>query len=139
MLFNQQAFFFFFWYISNRYIHVVNNDFTRWEMYAIGGSGNPTVNSQGNRYTAPDNSYAREVTKRLDTEVGEWKGWNWRSEGDVMVNGAFFVDSGEGAEAKYEKAYSVEPKSADRITLLTMSAGVLGVARYVYMDKTPLK
>lgn len=111
------------------YIHVVNNDFTRWEMYAIGGSGNPTVNSQGNRYTAPDNSYAKEVTKRLDTGVGEWKGWNWRSEGDVMVNGAFFVDSGEGAEAQYEKAYSVEPKSADRITLLTMSAGVLGVAR----------
>lgn len=32
------------------YIHVVNNDFTRWEMYAIGGSGGPTINSQGNRY-----------------------------------------------------------------------------------------
>ncbi|OIV92169.1 hypothetical protein TanjilG_30810 [Lupinus angustifolius] len=111
------------------YIHVVNNDFTRWEMYAIGGSGEPTINSQGNRYMAPTNPFAKEVTKRVDTEEGMWKGWNWRSEGDIMVNGAFFVASGEEVEVKYEKAYSVEPKSADRISILTMSAGVLGVAR----------
>lgn len=43
------------------YIHVVNNDFTAWEMYAIGGSANPTINSQGNRYTAPINPNAKEV------------------------------------------------------------------------------
>lgn len=43
------------------YIHVVNNDFTAWEMYAIGGSANPTINSQGNRYTAPIDPNAKEV------------------------------------------------------------------------------
>lgn len=43
------------------YIHIVNNDFTEWEMYAIGGSANPTINSQGNRYTAPFNPNAKEV------------------------------------------------------------------------------
>ena len=43
------------------YIHVVNNDFQSWEMYAIGGSGNPTINSQGNRYIAPGNPNAKEV------------------------------------------------------------------------------
>ncbi|KAM5559707.1 putative pectate lyase 12 [Rosa sericea] len=109
------------------YIHVVNNDFTAWEMYAIGGSGNPTINSQGNRYTAPTNRNAKEVTKRVDTEEGSWKGWNWRSEGDIMVNGAFFVASGAGVEIKYEKAYSVEPKSAVLIDQLIMHAGALGV------------
>ncbi|KAB2098240.1 hypothetical protein ES319_A01G225500v1 [Gossypium barbadense] len=109
------------------YIHVVNNDFTQWEMYAIGGSGNPTINSQGNRYTAPSNPNAKQVTKRVDTDEGDWKGWNWRSEGDVMVNGAYFVASGEGVEFKYEKAYSVEPKSAVLIDQLTMHSGVLGV------------
>ncbi|KAJ4827178.1 hypothetical protein Tsubulata_050278 [Turnera subulata] len=109
------------------YIHVVNNDFTRWEMYAIGGSGNPTINSQGNRYTAPSNRNAKEVTKRVDTREDEWRGWNWRSEGDIMVNGAFFVASGEELEVKYEKAYSVEPKSAVLIDQLTMHSGVLGV------------
>jgi len=43
------------------YIHVVNNDFTAWEMYAIGGSASPTINSQGNRYTAPIDPNAKEV------------------------------------------------------------------------------
>ena len=43
------------------YIHVVNNDFTQWEMYAIGGSANPTINSQGNRYIAPSDPNAKEV------------------------------------------------------------------------------
>ncbi|XP_011094589.1 probable pectate lyase 12 [Sesamum indicum] len=108
------------------YIHVVNNDFTRWEMYAIGGSGNPTINSQGNRYIAPYDRNAKEVTKRVDTSEDEWRGWNWRSEGDIMVNGAFFVASGQGVEVKYEKAYSVEPKSAAYIDQITLNAGVLG-------------
>jgi pectate lyase len=43
------------------YFHVVNNDYTHWEMYAIGGSANPTINSQGNRYLAPANAFAKEV------------------------------------------------------------------------------
>lgn len=43
------------------YFHVVNNDYTHWEMYAIGGSANPTINSQGNRYNAPVNPFAKEV------------------------------------------------------------------------------
>lgn len=43
------------------YIHVVNNDFRYWEIYVIGGSDNPTINSQGNRYIAPENRYIKEV------------------------------------------------------------------------------
>ncbi|XP_073112159.1 probable pectate lyase 5 [Elaeis guineensis] len=111
------------------YIHVVNNDFTQWEMYAIGGSANPTINSQGNRYTAPSNPNAKEVTKRVDTDEGDWAGWNWRTEGDIMVNGAFFVPSGAGLEATYAKAESVNPKPAALIDQLTMNAGVLGGPR----------
>ncbi|PIA37174.1 hypothetical protein AQUCO_03000036v1 [Aquilegia coerulea] len=112
------------------YIHVVNNDFTQWEMYAIGGSANPTINSQGNRYTAPSNLNAKEVTKRVETADGEWANWDWRSDGDEMVNGAFFVPSGGGAGAKYARESSVEPKSqpksAGMIDRLTMNAGVMG-------------
>ena len=67
------------------------------------------------------------MTKRVETPDGEWKGWNWRSEGDILVNGAFFVASGEGAEMRYEKAYSVEPKSASFIDQITFHSGVLGV------------
>ncbi|TQD93824.1 hypothetical protein C1H46_020596 [Malus baccata] len=67
------------------YIHVVNNDFTRWEMYAIGGRGNPTINRQGNRYTAPQDQNAKEVTKRVDTNEGDWSDWNWRTERNGTV------------------------------------------------------
>ena len=30
-------------------------------MYAIGGSAEPTINSQGNRYAAPMDRFAKEV------------------------------------------------------------------------------
>ncbi|KAJ1436251.1 Pectin lyase fold/virulence factor [Sesbania bispinosa] len=111
------------------YIHVVNNDFTQWEMYAIGGSANPTINSQGNRYTAPTDPNAKEVTKRVDTDERQWSDWNWRTEGDIMVNGAFFVPSGAGLSAQYAQASSVQPKSAVQIDQLTMYSGVFGDPR----------
>ncbi|KFK34736.1 hypothetical protein AALP_AA5G186200 [Arabis alpina] len=112
------------------YIHVVNNDFTSWKMYAIGGSGNPTINSQGNRYSAPSDPSAKEVTKRVDTrDDGEWSNWNWRSEGDLMENGAFFVSSGEGMSSMYSKASSMGPKAASSVDQLTQNAGVFGGPR----------
>ena len=43
------------------FFHIVNNDYTHWMMYAIGGSQNPTIVSQGNRFIAPDNLDAKEV------------------------------------------------------------------------------
>ncbi|KAK1396525.1 Pectate lyase [Heracleum sosnowskyi] len=111
------------------YFHVVNNDFTEWKMYAIGGSASPTINSQGNRYMAPSDPSAKEVTKRVDTEEGDWAGWNWRTDGDVLENGAYFVPSGQGLSNQYVKAASVEPKSAAMIDQLTSTAGVLGGPR----------
>ncbi|XP_024009521.1 probable pectate lyase 9 [Eutrema salsugineum] len=111
------------------YFHVVNNDYTHWEMYAIGGSANPTINSQGNRYAAPKNRSAKEVTKRIKTETSEWKNWNWRSEGDMLVNGAFFIPSGEGASASYARASSLTAKPASMVDSITSTAGALGCRR----------
>ncbi|KAG9447610.1 hypothetical protein H6P81_013738 [Aristolochia fimbriata] len=36
------------------YAHVVNNRYDEWRMYAIGGSANPTILSEGNYFIAPD-------------------------------------------------------------------------------------
>ncbi|XP_061337800.1 uncharacterized protein LOC133284749 [Gastrolobium bilobum] len=36
-----------------------------------------------------------------------------------MVNGAFFLDYGEGGEVKYQNAFSVNPKSADHFSVFT--------------------
>ncbi|KAJ9547864.1 hypothetical protein OSB04_020407 [Centaurea solstitialis] len=106
------------------YFHVVNNDYTHWEMYAIGGSANPTINSQGNRYLAPVNPNAKEVTKRVVTS-GKWKNWNWRSEGDLMLNGAYFTPSGAGAGNSYAKASSLSAKPSSVVGSLTSGAGAL--------------
>ncbi|KAG0459172.1 hypothetical protein HPP92_022300 [Vanilla planifolia] len=113
------------------YFHIVNNDYTEWEMYAIGGSAEPTINSQGNRYIAPADLNAKEVTKRIDAEEGVWSGWNWRTDGDMLVNGAFFVPSGNGLAENYAKASSAEPKPAALVDQLTRNAGVLCFPGYV--------
>lgn len=68
----------------------------------------------------------------MDTNEGNWAGWNWRTDGDIMVNGAFFVPSGDGLSAIYANAESYEPKSANLVTQLTMYAGVFGGPRCVY-------
>uniref|UniRef100_A0A0E0DAF1 Pectate lyase n=1 Tax=Oryza meridionalis TaxID=40149 RepID=A0A0E0DAF1_9ORYZ len=107
------------------YFHVVNNDYTHWEMYAIGGSAEPTINSQGNRYLAPTNPFAKEVTKRVETAQTIWKGWNWRSEGDLLLNGAFFTPSGAGASASYSRASSLGAKSSSMVGTITSGAGAL--------------
>jgi len=43
------------------YFHVVNNDYTHWQMYAIGGSASPTIYSQGNRFVASNDPYKKQV------------------------------------------------------------------------------
>ncbi|KAJ8501381.1 hypothetical protein OPV22_011933 [Ensete ventricosum] len=107
------------------YFHVVNNDYTHWEMYAIGGSASPTINSQGNRYLAPTNPFAKEVTKRVDTDASLWKNWNWRSEGDLLLDGAYFTPSGAGASTSYARASSLGAKPSSMVATLTSDAGAL--------------
>lgn len=35
------------------------------------------------------------MTKRDYAPESVWKTWSWRSEDDLMMNGAFFVESGQ--------------------------------------------
>ena len=111
------------------YIHVVNNDYTHWNMYAIGGSMNPTIISQGNRYIAPPlNGYAKEVTKREYTPESTWKSWTWRSQGDIFLRGAFFVESGDASfVSKHPELYDkVVAASGESVAMMTKFAGALG-------------
>ena len=68
------------------------------------------------------------VTMRMDTKESQWETWDWRSEGDLLVNGAFFVTSGDGAfNSNYEKAASVGglAKPSSLVAILTADAGAL--------------
>lgn len=67
----------------------------------------------------------------MDANEKNWVGWNWRTDGDLMVNGAFFVPSGAGVNEMYAKATSIDAKSAYIIDQLTMNAGVFGEQRYI--------
>ncbi|KAL6544552.1 hypothetical protein OROMI_023414 [Orobanche minor] len=108
------------------YFHIVNNVYTGWKMYAIGGSANPTINSQGNVFIASDDDFTKEVTKH-ETPPGddEWKKWNWRSEGDVLLNGARFTISGNGTSGSYTKASSMVARPASHLSSIIPYAGVL--------------
>ncbi|KAH1111822.1 hypothetical protein AAZX31_04G158200 [Glycine max] len=105
------------------FFHIVNNDYTHWLMYAIGGSQQPTIISQGNRFIAPNDRNAKEVTKRDYAPESVWKNWNWRSEGDLLMNGAFFVQSGKNV-AKNPKA-EIIAKPGKAVSSLTRFAGPL--------------
>ena len=107
------------------FFHVVNNDYTHWLMYAIGGSMNPTIISQGNRFIAALNAATKEVTKREYTEEAEWKNWLWKSEGDLFMNGAYFVESGSPANLHADKLDMIPFKPGTYVTKMTKFAGAL--------------
>ncbi|KAK1258820.1 putative pectate lyase 2 [Acorus gramineus] len=105
------------------YAHVANNRYDEWEMYAVGGSSNPTILSQGNYYAAPNNPFLKQVTKR---ESGGWKKWKWRSTMDAFENGAYFVQSGWGScVPSYTPSQSFYVAKGLSVPALTADAGVL--------------
>lgn len=72
-----------------------------------------------------------QVTKRVDLNTHRWRHWNWRSEGDLLLNGAYFIPSGAGAAANYARASSLGAKSSSLVASLTSTAGALSCRRGV--------
>ncbi|CAM6120136.1 unnamed protein product [Calypogeia fissa] len=101
------------------YFHVVNNYYSGWEMYAIGGSANPTINSEGNYFDG--DSSPSDVTKNID-DTG-----NWRSFGDMFLGGSFFSQSGDTTSAAlYSRATSFTPIPASQVAVACAGAGPTG-------------
>ncbi|KAL3833228.1 hypothetical protein ACJIZ3_007964 [Penstemon smallii] len=107
------------------FFHLVNNDYTHWLMYAIGGSHNATIISQGNQYIAPDLADKKLVTHReSDTPESEWKKWTWVSDHDVFKNGAIFIPSGDpNGAATYAALEKIKPAPGNQVTLMTQFSG----------------
>jgi pectate lyase len=85
----------------------------------------PTIYSQGNRFLAPNERFRKEVTKHEDAPESEWRHWNWRSDGDLMLNGAYFRQSGAGASSSYARAYSLSARPSSLVGSMTTTAGAL--------------
>jgi len=110
--------------------HIVNNNYEGWGMYAIGGSENPVINSEGNYFFAPDARFKKEVTKRIDDGGNSNEdSWNWRSSGDMFLNGAFFTKSGASSANTqfYAKATSFSARPAAMVQVMTNDAGPLAL------------
>ncbi|XP_043689368.1 putative pectate lyase 2 [Telopea speciosissima] len=106
------------------YAHVVNNRYDQWLLYAVGGSADPTIFSQGNYFVASNSTDFKQVTKR-DCECG-WVNWKWRSSNDVFLNGAYFVQSGYGTcSPQYVDYQSFTAAPAFMVPALTADAGPL--------------
>nr|P27762.1 RecName: Full=Pectate lyase 4; AltName: Full=Antigen Amb a II; AltName: Full=Antigen K; Short=AgK; AltName: Full=Pollen allergen Amb a 2; AltName: Allergen=Amb a 2; Flags: Precursor [Ambrosia artemisiifolia]AAA32671.1 allergen [Ambrosia artemisiifolia] len=108
------------------FFQIVNNFYDRWDKYAIGGSSNPTILSQGNKFVAPDFIYKKNVCLRTGAQEPEWMTWNWRTQNDVLENGAIFVASGSDPVLTAEQnAGMMQAEPGDMVPQLTMNAGVL--------------
>ncbi|KAJ8428617.1 hypothetical protein Cgig2_009143 [Carnegiea gigantea] len=121
--------------------HVVNNDYTHWEMYAVGGSAAPTIYCEGNRFLAPDDPSKKEVGPLFKNilrsqqniyiifiifnKESEWRKWKWKTDGDLMLNGAYFRQSGSAGVSTYDRASSLSAQPSQLVDSITMGAGVL--------------
>lgn len=66
------------------------------------------------------------MTKRDYAPEGVWKNWQWRSEGDLMLNGAFFVESGVAKNNHgFGKLDMMTAKPGTFVSRLTRFAGTL--------------
>uniref|UniRef100_A0A0D9WLQ6 Pectate lyase n=1 Tax=Leersia perrieri TaxID=77586 RepID=A0A0D9WLQ6_9ORYZ len=110
------------------FFHIVNNDYTHWQMYAIGGNMNPTIISQGNRFRASDDVNLKEVTKREYTDYDEYKEWVWKSQDDLFLNGAFFNQSGGQNERQYDRLDLIQARHGHYAGRMTRFAAFAKIA-----------
>lgn len=95
------------------FFHVLNNDYTHWIMYAIGGTSHPTIISQGNRFIAPPNPTAKMVNAYkyiiLICSCSTINLQNNFNTSEISDNVNFF--DGRGINNTYCSKYYCEPKS----------------------------
>ncbi|KAH7679645.1 Pectate lyase protein [Dioscorea alata] len=94
------------------YVHVVNNLYDGWGLYAIGGSMSPSIRSEGNLYISKGRSSMS---------------WNWVSLKDRFENEAYFKQSGSRARTNpgYNLLQRFRVANANQVRALTRNAGAL--------------
>lgn len=112
------------------FFNLVNNAYTNWEMYAIGGSAGARILSQGNRFKAQiGHSETKEVTHRINMKE-DWRSASWISQDDTFQNGAFFTPSGNQKPDLSKFSYGMIPHApAKMVNEMTMFSGALGRCR----------
>lgn len=66
------------------------------------------------------------VTKRDYAAQDVWQNWRWRSQGDLMMNGAFFVQSGAPLITHgFSKKQLIKSKPGTYVRRLTRFSGTV--------------
>ena len=65
------------------------------------------------------------MTKREYTTESVWKNWVWKSEGDVLQNGAFFIQSGDPHHKFVHGPEYIPPKPGQFASTLVRHSGHL--------------
>lgn len=76
-----------------------------------------------------------QVTKRDYAPESEWMKWQWRSEGDLFTNGAYFRESGpplEHTKSPLTGENLIKHKPGSFVGRLTRNAGALRCRPGVY-------
>ncbi|XP_008776911.1 putative pectate lyase 2 isoform X2 [Phoenix dactylifera] len=71
--------------VRTGYAHIANNRYDGWGIYAVGGSSNPTILSEGNYYRAPDNPKLKEPI------LGHSAGERWIEEMELEIFKRLFL------------------------------------------------
>jgi 5-hydroxyisourate hydrolase-like protein (transthyretin family) len=90
----------------------VNNIYTGWEKYAIGGSADPTINSQGNVFMALDNSDTKEASFSISFHLRAYFFYPSKGKG----NSSFFTN-----EAITEVEFEMKKKASVKSLTLRLS------------------
>ncbi|XP_021841694.2 probable pectate lyase 4 [Spinacia oleracea] len=111
--------------VRHGYAHVANNLYLGWEIYAIGGSMDPSVKSQSNLFVAPKTG-SKEIIMSINDKKNGKGLQNFKSVGDVLENGATFKETGSGyVKPNYNKDEKFPVESGNAVRQLTRSAGAL--------------
>lgn len=107
----------------------MNNEYSSgWKQYAIGGSEGPTILSQANVFNAY-NKCPKQVSKRINDggpTMGGPESWNWKSDGDVFQNGAYFASIAmKWSSQAYSQTSSCSARPASMVPKMTKDAGPL--------------
>lgn len=68
----------------------------------------------------------------FESPYPEWKSWNWQSEKDYFLNGAYFVQSGKAnawsatPKNPIPRKFAIRPQPGTKVRRLTKDAGTLG-------------
>ncbi|EMS61728.1 putative pectate lyase 7 [Triticum urartu] len=76
-------------------------------------------------FGADDKKPEDKVTKRDYAPESEWKNWVWISDGDLMINDAYFTTSGGQIGQKLNGKDLIKPKPGEYVRRLTRFAGPL--------------